>query len=221
MEIKQLVTAACLVACADTALAQNTWYAGVELGQIDHYYLPEYTSAYNGEISSFRNDSDGTEIGLLAGISLPVAQQFSVAIEARIARNDSEWTLYLPNEPASFSYEIPTTVALSAKPVFQFNEQISVFGEIGFASGDVREWKSSPAADRSSYDFSEWVEGWVWGLGVAFHLSEAWSLHAVYRETDYSGLEYKTYLPNGTHHETVRDNPETEAISMGLIYRFR
>ena len=37
MGIKQLVTAACLVACADTALAQNTWYAGVELGSLFLY----------------------------------------------------------------------------------------------------------------------------------------------------------------------------------------
>jgi opacity protein-like surface antigen len=224
MEIKPLVIAACLAACADSAVAQNTtrnaWYAGLDLGNIDHYYTPEYTSANDDGSSSFRNTSDGVEVGLLAGLNIPVAQHFSVAVEARVAQSDSEWTLYLPGEPADFSYKIPTMAALSIKPVFKLNDRVGVFGELGFATGNIKERKSSPSADHSSYDFSEWVNGWAWGLGVAFQLSHDWSLQAVYRETDYNELDYKTYLPNGTHFESVMDSPQTEAYSIGVIYEF-
>jgi opacity protein-like surface antigen len=220
MKIKQLIVTTAFLFSTQPAFAEITWYAGIDIGSIDHHFYPEYTEAGSGEVSSFRDDADGLEAGLLAGVSIPLARRFSMAVQARIARTNSEWTLYLPNEPADFSYKIPTTFALSIVPAFQLSERVSIFGELGYINGDVNERKTSPSADRSSYDFSDWVDGRQWGLGLAFSLNPDWSLQAVYRETDYSDFDYKSYLPNGMNLESIKDSPEAESFGVGLIYTY-
>ncbi len=210
----------CIVVCnfsVGMALAEG-WYVGAEVGEVNHEFFPDYTFRTGAPNIQFVNRSDGTELGIIGGYEKKVCNFFSTRFQARGSWNDSEWALFLPNEPANFRYSIEYNVGLSVVSVVHLHRFINILFELGLQQGYVEEKKDSPVT--SSLDFAEWVGGTVIGYGISSNISETVSIALSYREADFDQLSYKSYLPNGTHQETISDEPEAESYTLSLIIKF-
>lgn len=214
--MRKILITVLTVGMALPALA-GRWYAGVDLGYVEHEFTPAYTFTYGREPTSFVDESDGMELGISGGYSEPVCPYFSIACQTRLAVNESEWSL-TTDEPANLLYEIPFTWSLTVVPTFTITEKVLAFFETGFISGAVSEEKSSPV--ESSYDFSEWRTGITLGLGVWIGIDERMGVSVTYRRAEYDSFSYKTYLPDGTHWETVQDDPVADSYNIGLTWSF-
>jgi opacity protein-like surface antigen len=210
-------TLVAVVALASNATA-GQWYAGADIGYVENDFEPAYVFASERAPLSYVNESDGAELGLYVGCAQQVAGRLSVAGQFRATLNNVEWTLSLPEEPATFCYEIPYTLGLSVLPTLQITDSIWIFGELGLVSGRVREEKTSSV--RSSYDFDEARGGTVFGCGVGYNVTEEVTMSLQYRVTSYDSFSYRTFLPNGDWEETITDNPSTASYSLGCTYRF-
>lgn len=196
------------------------WFAGVESGYIEHKFTPEYSFAWGGRDSQFTNRSDGIELGLVAGYEFPVAERFSIIAQLRGAWNNSEFTLYLPSEPARFKYNNPFTLGFGIQPTFQLTEKLGLFADLGLSEGRFNEEKISSSSTRSSYDFGDWVFGYAVGGGLRYQFSESLEGRLSYRKMYFDDFAYRSYLPSGRHVESIRDEPESQAFSLALIFRF-
>ncbi len=208
-----------LVAVA--ALASNAtagqWYSGADVGYAQNEFRPSYVFVSGRAPETYKNDSDGAELGLYVGCAERVVNRLSIACQLRATLSSSEWTLSLPDEPATFSYEVPYTLGLSVLPTLQVTDNIWLFAELGLVSGLVNEQKTS--STRSSYDFDEWRGGTLFGCGAGFSVTDVLTISLHYRVTSYDSFSYRTFLPNGDWEETVTDDPTTVSCSLACTYR--
>jgi len=195
------------------------WFAGVEGGYIKHEFNPKYTFVGGGS-AEFHDTSDGLELGLVAGYDFAVAERFSLLTQFRGAWNNSEWTLFLPGEPARFKYDNPVTLGLSAQPTFKISDKLGIFAELGILEGKFNEEKRSPSSIRSSYDFSDWIFGYTLGGGISYRFTDALECRLGYRKTIYNDFSYAARFPSGSRRSTVRDEPESESFTLSFLYRF-
>lgn len=216
MHIRSNLIAALVLGLTVSAQA-GRWYAGVDLGYVEHEFTPTYTFTYDRAPKDFVDKADGMEIGISGGYSEPVCPYFSMACQTRLTFNESEWTLST-DDPAELQYEIPLTCSLTVVPTFTVTEKVLLFLETGFIGGSVSEKKSS--AVHSSYDFSEWRTGCTIGAGIWLSIGDKTGVSVVYRRAEFDSFSYKSYMPDGTHWETVQDDPVTDSYSIGLTYSF-
>ena len=124
----------------------------------------------------------------------------------------------LPDEPAAFSYDVQVNLGLSVIPVIHICRNLDLYVELGLTLGDVEEQKNSSV--RSSYDFDDWVTGYVWGFGLGFMANDRVGITAQYRNVDYDDFVYKSFLPDGSHWETITDSPRSGAYSVSVFCTF-
>ena len=219
MKLRQLLPALILFIAADQAQAEG-WFGGIETGYIEHKFSPLYSFPSGGADSSFTNNADGFELGLVGGYTFDISERFTIPVQARGTWNDSKWTLYLDNEPAWFSYEIPFTLGLNTQPTFMITDRLGVFVELGVLTGQINEEKNSPSSDRSSYDYSEWTLGYDLGGGVSYRFSESLEARLSYRKTWFENFSYEGRLPSGQVRERISDEPESQSLTLSLLFRF-
>ena len=190
--------------------------AGAGYGEVT--FEPHYRFVDGSPSRAFRDQKQDGVKSLGVGYQKQLNDRISVGVSAEYIRQDVEWTLYLPSEPASFSYEIPNTVGLMLTPAWHPTEDWRLFAELGAISGQLKERKYSSVT--SHYDADEWVGGVLVGVGVGYRFHDHLELTLGYRELRYGDLNYRSYLPNGTHRAHVEDSPTGKYTSIGLRYRF-
>ena len=194
------------------------WSIGVESGGIHNRYVPEYTQTDGSPSSQFVNRASGTEFSATAAYRQDVCSRFSMLYQGRIGYSDARWNLVVPTEPSEFEYSTSWTWGLSLIPTVKMCRYAKVSLELGLVRGNMSEMKRSSV--DSSYDVDEWVTGYVWGCGLSFPLTERTELTVRYRSIAYENIFFKSYLPDGTHWETITDQPTSESYSAGLTYWF-
>lgn len=107
---------------------------------------------------------------------------------------------------------------MSAAPGIELGSGLSLFAEIGLGYAYVREKKASPVT--SSYDNSEWVPGWLWGAGIRYRIDDHLALSLGYRQVQYESFRYRSRLPDGSHTETIKDEPRSDTTTLALRYSF-
>ncbi len=200
-----------------SAAFAGQWYAGVDVGYIEHEYTPVYSFEYDRADTSFANTGDGTEVGFYGGCLQELNKYLALACQARFAVNNAQWELRL-DEPASFKYEQPSMWSLSLIPVISITEKLSLTFEAGLMQGVIDEKKA--ASPVSLYDVSKISSGTVVGAGLGYKLTDNIEVHIKYRHVEFDGLSYKAYLPTGEHVETIHDDPTAESLSLGISRLF-
>ncbi|MGD9972210.1 MAG: outer membrane protein [Desulfatirhabdiaceae bacterium] len=195
----------------------GSFYAGAELGYSSHRFTPEYNYTYDRPNSEFANMAYSSEIGWLGGYRFNLNDLFSGALQVRMAFSTADWSIDT-DSPASLSYRIPYAAFISIQPDIALTKTLSLMLEAGAAQGLVKEKKDSPSSSR--YDFSDWTTGYLGGVGLKFHFVEGVSFFAIYRYVAYDQIDYRTFLPDGTHWETVSDNPSSTTINLGFSWDF-
>lgn len=200
------------------AQAQNGWFGNLSLGNVETRFNPRYEFLDGSPPEKFKDETAGWAASVGGGYRHDINALFSVDIAADYIRQGTEWTLYLPAEPASLKYEIPQTLAVHVALSWAFAQDWRLFADLGLARGQVRERKTSPV--NSSYRFDDWVDATMLGAGISYDLDEKTSLSLAYRQLRFDKLTYRSYLPDGTHWETIEDSPTSSIIGLGLTYRF-
>lgn len=203
-------------------LASGISFAGnflvrAETGFVREKFTPEYEFQYDRPNIQFIDIAHGAVFGFSAGYRIPVSDAVSMAFLGSATFSSASFGLVL-DEPAHFEYEIPRAIGASIVPSFRVGSGVSVFGEFGLLQGYVQEIKTSPV--QSSYDFSEWVTGFSAGGGLSCVVHENWEVFGRYSYDLYNDLSYKSYLPDGTHRETINDSPRRMMFTGGFLYHF-
>ncbi|MFK5922990.1 MAG: outer membrane beta-barrel protein [Verrucomicrobiota bacterium] len=220
--MKKLLFSCAVVFFALSVSAQaEGWYAGIESGYVEQKYTPHYVTLRDDRSNaSFTNKSDGFELGLVAGYEFALPKRFSIATQFRGTWNNAEWTLFLPNEPANLKYETPFTLGFSVLPTYQVTDKFGIFFDLGILAGQVKQEKNSPSADRSSFDYNDWVPAYSFGGGVRYLISDHVECRLSYRKTIYDDFSYSGKLPSGRKVENIHDDPTSQSFVLSLIYRF-
>ncbi|WP_028325053.1 outer membrane protein [Desulfatirhabdium butyrativorans] len=208
-----LVAPMLLVASADAGF----FYAGTEIGYAETRFEPQYSYMDGSPNDRYVDLAYGQTGSLIFGYMRPLGAGLSMGLQGRIGLSNDEWTLYT-NEPAHLTYRIPYSYAFGLRPALRISDSLSVFFDGGIGQGNIQEKKESPFASR--YDINEWKLGYTAGAGIEYHLSSVWSMNFSYRYTAYDRLSYDSYMPNGSHWETVEDEPKTQVFSFGLTWYF-
>ncbi|MBA4741401.1 MAG: porin family protein [Azoarcus sp.] len=214
---------ACVLALAATLpAAGHAWaggfYWGLEGAHERITFEPHYFTLDGVPDGSFTDRARGNAGSLVLGHRWQAANRFSIAVEARASASDTDFTLSIPEEPASFRYDIPYAAAITVQPTLHLSDAISVYAEGGFSYGHLREKKSSPSS--SAYNESGWRSGTLLGAGVNLRLGQAWSARLGFREIRYGSLRYTSRLADGSAVELISDRPEVRSWHIGLIRRF-
>ncbi|GAB6042897.1 outer membrane protein [Endothiovibrio diazotrophicus] len=207
-----------LSALPPVASADEGYFVEAGVGYGETTFDPDYTFVDGSPSQSFSDQQRGRITSVGFGYEKALSERFSLAISANLVDQQAEWTLYLPWEPAWFSYEIPRTLGLILTPAWQPAPRWRLFAELGLISGEVKERKYS--AVTSHYDADEWVSGLLLGVGVGYRLNDRLEITLGRREMRYDDLTYSTRLPDGSQRATVTDSPTTAYTSLGLRYRF-
>lgn len=201
------------VASADA----GSFYAGTEIGYVETRFEPQYSYMDGSPNDRYLDPAYGQTGSLIFGYMHPLASGLSVGLQGRIGLSNEEWTLDT-GESAHLAYRIPYYHSIGIRPAIRLSDSLSVFFDGGIGQGNIQEKKESPFSSR--YDINEWKPGYTAGAGIEYHLSSVWSMNFSYRYTAYEKLSYDSYLPNGSHWETVEDEPQTQVFSFGLTLYF-
>lgn len=201
-----------------TTAADSGYFLNLAAGYGKLQFSPLYHFEDGSPAEKFDDHEKDFVASLGAGYRLQLADGFSLDLGADFIYQNAEWTLTLPREPADFRYEIPYTFGVRLAPAWEPAPRWRLYAELGYAYGRIKERKSSPVT--SSYDTDDWTGGWLAGAGIGYQLNNQMDLTLGYRQLHYEELDYKSYLPDGTHWETIEDSPRSEYVSLGLEYRF-
>jgi opacity protein-like surface antigen len=193
------------------------FYAGTEIGYVETRFEPQYLYMDGSSNDRYVDPAYGQTGSVIFGYMHPLAAGLSLGLQGRISLANDEWTLYT-NEPAHLTYRIPYSYSVGLRPAIRLLDPVSVFFDAGIGQGNIQEMKESPFSSR--YDINEWKLGYSAGAGIEYQLSSVWSMNLSYRYTAYEKFSYDSYLPNGSHWETVEDNPQTSVVSFGLTWHF-
>lgn len=211
-----IVAAIAALACS-SAGAQD-FYVGMEGARERLTFKPDYYTLAGEPDNQFANRARGQAGGILAGIRWQSGTRAAISIEGRLSASNTDWTLRLPDEPASFRYAIPYSAAVVVQPSLRLSDRVSVYAEAGLVAGRIQERKSAPNTSR--YDERRWRSGTVLGAGIEIRFDSLWSARAGIRKTRFDTLSYTSHLPDGTPAERIRDRPEQHVTHIGLIRRF-
>ncbi len=196
------------------------WYAGLEAGQRNLTFEPQYTFVDGRPPTSFTNRTDGPRFDLLVGRRAVLNDRWTLGIEAGAGISTAEWTLRLveDDEPSEFAYSLPFDVRVSVVPEMRLTDRVALLARLGGGMGRVREAKTSTT--RSSYDFDKLQPTYALGGGVQFAFSERFGVRAEYRWQSYSSFSFDTFGPSGARVEHVTDAPVMQGFSLGITRRF-
>ncbi len=200
----------------------DAWYIGVGGSQSTLRWEPQYTliADPSERFAAFDNREDAVGLELLVGGDVVARGRFRLAIDGSVSTNAAKWTLELDDEPASFEYRQPFTALLTAKPGLQVTERGRVFLAGGLGAGRVQETKTSPSADRSSYDDRRLNGVFTYGAGAELGLGATLALRVEYRAVQHTRFEYETRLPSGTRLERISDAPSMSGVTLTLLRRW-
>jgi opacity protein-like surface antigen len=207
---------------APSAAAQS-WYLGIGAGSHTLRWEPKYALVADPSVTfaAFDNTASTTAIDVVVGATVVSTGRFRLDVDALATVNGAAWTLNLPDEPARFTYRMPFTALLTARPGIQVSERARVFAAVGLGAGRVQERKTSPSADRSSYDEVRGLNGVVTGgVGAQLDLAAGFALRAEYRYVQHTRFEYETRLPSGTRLERISDAPSQSGLALTLLRRW-
>ncbi|MEW6259205.1 MAG: outer membrane beta-barrel protein [Thermodesulfobacteriota bacterium] len=199
-----------------SAIAGNV-YMGLDVGYSETRFHPEYTYVDGSPSDTYLDPAYGQSGSLLIGYTHPVFPGLALGLQGRFGYANDTWTLDT-NEPAHLTYQIPYFYTISLRSTLQVVPPLLVFLDAGIGQGYIQERKESPTS--SQYDFKEWKPGYSAGGGIEYHLTENWSMNVSYRYTAYEKISFESYLPNGSHWETIEDTPNNRMISWGLTWHF-
>jgi len=200
------------------APAADGYFAELGGGYNEITFTPEYSFVDGQPKRRFKDRAYGGSATLRGGYRFPFGDSFHLDLAGDLTYSWADWELSLPWEPARFRYDLPYSLGLSAAPGVELGNGLSLFAEIGLNYAYVREEKSSSVT--TSYDHSEWVPGWLWGAGIRYRIDDRLALSLGYRRAEYQSLRYRSRLPDGSHAETIEDDPRSDTTTLALRYWF-
>ncbi len=194
--------------------AAGQFFTALEVSYTETAFEPEYTYMYDRPNSKYKNWAYGAEFDLVGGYRFEVNPTFSLAVATSLGISTAEWSLDTTDPETHLDYKIPYRVFVALQPSIRLADNWRLFGDLGVGKGNIQERKTSP--ERSRYDFDEWLWGYRIGGGLAYEVREGWELSMAYRYFTYDAFRYDTHLPDGTHWETVVDEPYAHSVMLGL-----
>ena len=113
-------------------------YVGVELSRENISFKPTYQFVNGTADQSFHNRASGATGGVVVGYRWKPAQGLSWDLHGRLSGSDNAWKLSLPEESATFRYDLPVSLSFSLAPVWQVSDKVALFAEAGVAVGKIR-----------------------------------------------------------------------------------
>ena len=212
--LSALVIAGAIV--SQPATAQS--YVGIEIGREDISFKPNYQFVNGSADQSFHNRASGAIGGLVVGHRWKPAQGLSWDLHGRLSGSDNAWRLALPEESATFRYDLPVSLSFSMAPVWQVSDKVALFVEAGVAIGRIRERKQAPIT--SHYDIRTWRPGLLAGLGAHVALDDRWALRLGYHRIGYRARDFDTFDAAGRQVEAVRSRVTQRETTLALIRAF-
>ena len=185
------------------------FYLGLGYGLLNG----EVTDTYKVGNATFTDtlvDDDFGEIMLQAGYKFNAY----IAVEGRYWAGVNDGSFLNPNEEI-FESEYGMSIdswGIYVKPMYPVTEAFDIYALLGYAS-------TSADIDKGNWDYvTDDVDGFSWGLGVAYSFNENVSIFAdyvsLYDDTkDYDGIDYGLLWSGET--ETKIDT-----INLGVTYQF-
>jgi len=226
MKSHTIITGVALLAASTLSAASaraQSGYVGLGAGSHTLRWEPKYTLVADPSVTfaAFDNTASTVAIDVVVGATVVSTGRFRLDVDALATANGASWTLNLPDEPARLTYRMPFTALLTARPGVQVNDRARVFAAVGLGAGRVQERKTSPSADRSSYDEVRGLNGVVAvGAGAQVDLAAGFALRAEYRYVQHNRFEYESRLPSGTRLERISDAPSQSGVALTLLRRW-
>ena len=185
------------------------FYLGLGYGLLNAEITDTY-KAGNVEITDTMVDDDFGEIMLQAGYKFNAY----VAIEGRYWAGVNDGSFLNPNDEirdAEYGMSIDS-FGIYVKPMYPVTEAFDVYALLGYAS-------TTADIDQGNWDYvTDDVDGFSWGLGVAYSFNNNVSIFAdyvnLYDDADeYAGVDYGL-LYSGEHDRTI------DTINVGVTYQF-
>lgn len=193
-------------------------YVGVEIGRENISFEPTYQFLIGGGDQSFHNRASGAVGGVVVGYRWKPAQGLSWDLHGRLSGSDNAWRLALPEESATFRYDLPVSLSFSLAPVWQVSDKVALFAEAGLAIGRIREQKLAPITSR--YDVQTWRPGLLAGLGARVALDDRWALRLGYHRIGYRAHDFDTFDATGSQVEAVRSRVTQRETTLAVIRAF-
>jgi opacity protein-like surface antigen len=200
--------------------AAEGWFAGADLGYVRCTFRPHYTFVSSSATpDQYVDRGNGVEAALVFGREWTITPRFAIQAQARASAATAKWELDLTGEETShIRYEMGGALALSILPALRVRPGLWIQGEAGWGMSHLRERKTS--LDNTSYAYDEWVGSGIVGAGLRYELTRGFELTVNYRYRKIRSFTYKSYLADGTHWETITDNPSSHTITGGIRFRF-
>lgn len=206
---------------ARESVAQTTspYFVEANIGHGETEFEPTYYFVDGAPPKAYADGGKGSVASFRVGYSKTLQDAVTLDLSADVIYQQTDFTLFLSDEPAAINYEIPLTIGFVASPSWQLNRHWRLFAEAGVTSGNTQFRKSlSPWSD---YSFDEWTPGLLIGVGVAYRLNPQFEVTASYRAIQYDEVSVKSYHPStGAQVETLYSDPSSTYGSVGLRYRF-
>ncbi len=206
-------------AVSELPASTGPWYVGAEAGYTRATFKPYYTFAYPGGVpDQYIDKASGIGFGLIGGYGWRLSDRFSAAVQGRFAFDSATWRLHIEEERADFEYNMRYSYAVSLVPSIRAARNLYLLAEAGVGQARVQEKKDS--LDYTHYDFSAWSRTLMLGAGVGYALGDKVAVHVVVRHASSGRFTYKSYLKDGRHWETVRDEPSTTFVGIRVLRNF-
>ena len=206
----------CLTPIGPTHAGQS--FFGLDLSYTETTFEPQYTFTYDRPPVGYKNIAYGTDLDLLGGYRFQLAPLFSVGVGGSLGISTAEWSTDTTDPIAHLEYRLPYRLFATVQPAVHLLNRFRLFGELGIGSGYIEEKKDSFL--RSRYDESRWLWGYRLGAGIGYEFMRDTEISVAYRYTGYEDFSYQTHLPDGTHWETVTDEPYSNQVVMSLIRKW-
>ncbi len=215
-----------LVSLLGNTICTGQWFAGLEAGNIEHEFRPEYTFVI-GEPQKFINRTDGYEFGFTGGYRFSgFSERYFLSVQGQLSLNKVKWTFDIVDAypgteaggPANFQYDIPAVFNISICPELILLKNFSITGEIGMGKGYIREKKESETS--TSYDITEWTTCYSFGGGIKYRTGRKMDFYLMYRGNYFSRFSFESFFPGGLKWENISDKPVSSSLKIGILYSF-
>jgi opacity protein-like surface antigen len=212
-----LVAAAGRVHAEDSASATGKVFIGIQYANHDIDMDTQFTRRIGGVITeqaTFDNNYTSNAGGLFVGYKLPYEKFY---ISGQVFFDIFDDSFELSAGSSKFTNTLNHAFGIALMPGVYLLKDLSVFGKLGWVSGDFDFSKASPTS--TTYDINRNLTGYSLGFGIAYDITSQFTAKIGYEHGKYEETEINATLATRTEKTLVE--PQLESFFLTLQYNFK